>query len=53
MAFRAEFGSDSLAVLRANRARLQTSTTTDAQYQQALTSFAARPDPAGFSVGLS
>ena len=46
-AFRAELGSDSLAVLRANRARLQTSTTTDAQYQQALTSFAAHPAPAG------
>ena len=46
-AFRAAIGSDSLAVLRANRTRLQTSTTTDAQYQQALTSFAARPDPAG------
>ena len=46
-AFRAELGSDSLAVLRANRARLQTSTTTDAQYQQALTSFAAHPEPAG------
>ena len=46
-AFRAEIGSDSLAVLRANRARLQTSTTTDAQYQQALTSFAAHPAPAG------
>ena len=47
MAFRAEFGSDSLAVLRANRARLQASTTTDAQYQQALTSFAAHPEPPG------
>ena len=46
-AFRAEIGSDSLAVLRANRARLQTSTTTDAQYQQALTAFAAHPAPAG------
>jgi hypothetical protein len=46
-AFRAEIGSDALAVLRANRARLQASTTTDAHYQQALTSFAARPDPAG------
>jgi hypothetical protein len=46
-AFRAEIGSDSLAVLRANRARLQTSTTTDAHYQQALTSFAAHPEPAG------
>ena len=46
-AFRAEIGSDSLAVLRANRARLQASTTTDAQYQQALTSFAAHPEPAG------
>ena len=46
-AFRADLGSDSLAVLRANRIRLQTSTTTDAQYQQALTSFAAHPAPAG------
>jgi len=46
-AFRAEIGSEGLAVLRANRARLQASTTTAAQYQQALTSFAARPDPAG------
>jgi hypothetical protein len=46
-AFRAEIGSDALAVLRANRARLQASTTTDAHYQQALTSFAARPDPVG------
>jgi hypothetical protein len=46
-AFRAEIGSDGLAVLRANRARLQASTTTDAQYQQALTSFAAHPEPPG------
>ena len=46
-AFRAAIGSDSLAVLRANRARLQASTTTDAQYQQTLTSFAAHPGPAG------
>jgi len=46
-AFRAALGSDGLAVLRANRARLQTSTTTDAQYQQALTSFTAHPAPAG------
>jgi len=46
-AFRADIGSDSLAILRANRARLQQATTTEAQYQQALTSFAARPEPAG------
>src|SRR6266487_2493011 len=46
-AFRAEIGSDGLAVLRANRARLQQATTTDDQYQRALTSFAAHPDPAG------
>src|SRR6266849_2950338 len=46
-AFRAELGRDGLAVLRANRARLQASTTTEGQYQQALTSFAAHPDPAG------
>jgi hypothetical protein len=36
-AFQADIGSDGLTVLRANRARLQ----------QALTSFAAHPDPAG------
>jgi len=46
-AFRAELGSDGLAVLRANRARLQTSLTTDAHYQQALTAFAAHPEPPG------
>ena len=46
-AFRAELDSDGLAVLRANRTRLQTSTTTDAQYQQAMTSFAAHPEPPG------
>src|ERR1700694_4965853 len=46
-AFRADIGNEDLAVLRANRARLQQTTTTEAQYQQALTAFAARPDPAG------
>jgi hypothetical protein len=46
-AFRADVGSEGLAVLRANRARLQASTTTDAEYQRAITSFAARPAPAG------
>jgi len=46
-AFRADIGSDGLAILRANRARLQQATTTAAQYQQALTSFAAHPDPVG------
>jgi hypothetical protein len=46
-AFRAEIGREGLAVLRANRARLQASTTTEAQYQRAVTSFAARPDPPG------
>lgn len=46
-AFRADIGSEGLTVLRANRARLQVSTTTDDQYQRALTSFAAHPDPAG------
>jgi len=46
-AFRADIGSEGLAVLRANRARLQSSTATEGQYQQALTSFAAHPDPAG------
>jgi hypothetical protein len=46
-AFRADIGSEGLAVLRASRARLQASTTTEDQYQRAVTSFAARPDPAG------
>jgi hypothetical protein len=46
-AFRADIGSDGLAVLHANRARLQHATTTEEQYQQALTSFAAHPEPAG------
>ncbi|MGE3542092.1 MAG: hypothetical protein AB7N91_32330 [Candidatus Tectimicrobiota bacterium] len=46
-AFRANMGHDDLAVLRANRARLQASTTTGAQYQQAVAAFAAHPDPPG------
>jgi hypothetical protein len=46
-AFRADIGHEDLAVLRANRARLQQTTTTEAHYQQALTAFAAHPDPAG------
>ena len=46
-AFRADIGSEGLAVLRANRARLQATTTTEDQYQRALTSFATHPDPAG------
>jgi hypothetical protein len=46
-AFRADIGSEGLAVLRANRARLEASTTTEDQYQRAVTSFADRPDPAG------
>jgi hypothetical protein len=45
--FQADIGSDGLTVLRANRARLQQALTTEEQYQQALTSFAAHPDPAG------
>ena len=46
-AFRADIGSEGLAVLRANRAHLQASTTTEDHYQRALTSFADHPDPAG------
>src|SRR2546428_10360124 len=46
-AFRADIGGEGLAVLRANRTRLQQATTTEEHYQQALTSFAAHPDPAG------
>src|SRR5712691_2383732 len=41
-AFRADIGREGLAVLRANRARLQSSTTTEEQYQRAVTSFTAR-----------
>jgi len=46
-AFRADMGREGLAVLRANRARLQASTTTAAQYEQALTAFATYPEPPG------
>jgi len=46
-AFRAGIGVEGLAVMRANRVRLQQATTTGEHYQQALTSFAAHPDPAG------
>ncbi|MGE3542273.1 MAG: hypothetical protein AB7N91_33275 [Candidatus Tectimicrobiota bacterium] len=46
-AFRADIGRDDLAVLRANRARLQAATTTAEQYQRAVAAFAARPDPPG------
>ena len=46
-AFRADIGGEGLAVLRANRTRLQQATTTEEHYQQALTSFASHPDPAG------
>jgi hypothetical protein len=49
-AFRADIGSEGLAVLRANRARLQASTTTDAEYQRAVMSFAAHPDPVGIPL---
>jgi len=46
-AFRADIGSEGLAVLRANRARLHASTTTEDHYQRAVTSFAAHPQPTG------
>lgn len=46
-AFRADIGRDDLAVLRANRARLQASTATEEQYQRVVAAFAAKPDPPG------
>lgn len=46
-AFRADIGRDDVAVLRANRARLQAATTTEEQSQRAVTACAATPDLPG------
>ena len=46
-AFRSDVAPDNLIWLKANMARIQASTTTDAQYRQAVSSFAQRPDPPG------
>lgn len=46
-AFRSDLGRDTLAGLRDNMARIQASTTTDAQYRSAVRQFAANPHPPG------
>lgn len=46
-AFRSDLGCDALAGLRANMTRIQTSTTTDAQYRSAVTQFTANSHPPG------
>ena len=45
--FRSEIGQEDLAGLKTNLLRIQNSTTTDAQYQAAVSSFAKNPQPAG------
>jgi len=42
-AFRSGIGTDSLAGLKANMARLEVSTTTEAQYRSAVAQFAENP----------
>jgi hypothetical protein len=46
-AFRSDLGHDTLAGLQVNMARIQASTTSDAQYRSAVTQFAANPHRAG------
>lgn len=46
-AFRSEIGPESLAGLTANLTRIQSSATTDVQYQQALRQFQKCPSPPG------
>jgi hypothetical protein len=46
-AFRTEIGQETLTGLQANLARIQQSTTTHSQYQQALARFADKPHPEG------
>ena len=46
-AFRSDVAPDNLIWLKANMARIQASTTTDAQYRLATSSFARRRDPPG------
>ncbi len=45
--FRAEIGQDTLSQVQANLARIEQSTTTEAQYHRALSSFAENPEPEG------
>lgn len=46
-AFRAEMEADTLSQLKANRLRLEQSTTTDVQYDLAHVAFATNPEPEG------
>jgi len=46
-AFRSDIGTANLAGLKANLSRLQRSTTTDAQYRQAVSQFEKHPEPPG------
>jgi len=46
-AFRSNIGTNNLAGLKANTARIQGSTTTDAQYRQAVSQFERHPVPPG------
>jgi hypothetical protein len=45
--FRTAIGQDTLSQVQANLARIEQSTTTEAQYRRALASFAAHPEPEG------
>jgi hypothetical protein len=45
--FRAASGEENLAGLKANLPRMLRSTTTDAQYRQAVSAFQKTPDPPG------
>jgi len=46
-AFRSEIGETNLCGLETNLPRIRRSTTTDAQYRQAISSFAKHPQPSG------
>ena len=46
-AFRSDIRTDNLAGLKTNLSRIQGSMTTDAQYRQAVSQFAMRPEPPG------
>jgi len=46
-AFRSAVGANNLAGLQANLARIQGSSTTEAQYRQAVSQFEKHPDPPG------
>jgi hypothetical protein len=46
-AFRSDIAPNNLIWLKANMARIQGSTTTDAQYHRAVSQFARRPEPPG------